>query len=252
VNTIESLLHRRTDLSAFVVHFTRESHSFSAEDNLLSILGGRHIEARTVYGMAKGLAKEVTEIEDAQRVACFTETPLEHAWMMCSSIEGRSVEFNGYGLAFTRTYARRKGANPVWYLDITPGHDWLTVPIANLVEEARRNAMPFGNDPTGVAKLLSAPILRLTPFIEQMGQPVDVRKEFWWEREWRHVGTFNFEFPDIVVVFAPEARHSALRESIKGCLDWNDKMPTLVDVNWGLERMIGAFADVPDLDPFPK
>jgi hypothetical protein len=32
----------------------------------------------------------------------------------------RQVHFNGYGIAFTKTFARRWGANPVWYLDQTP------------------------------------------------------------------------------------------------------------------------------------
>ena len=35
-------------------------------------------------------------------------------------IEGRSVQFDGHGVAFTKTFARRKGVNPVWYLGMTP------------------------------------------------------------------------------------------------------------------------------------
>jgi hypothetical protein len=39
----------------------------------------------------------------------------------------------------TKTWGRRQGINPVWYLDITPGHDWLTQPINRMVEEAIRH-----------------------------------------------------------------------------------------------------------------
>jgi len=108
--------------------------------------------------------------------------------MMCSQINNRRIQFNGYGIAFTKTFARRRGANPVWYLDITPGHDWLTGPIQELRDQAVQAATPPGGA-VEAELLAAAPILRLTPFIEQMGPTRDGgHKEFWWEREWRRVG----------------------------------------------------------------
>src|SRR6266542_2702178 len=171
--TIEEQLHRRTDLSTFLVHFTRRHNRRSPRQNLVSILRDRCIEARSVYGMADGLVERFPELADDQKTVCFTETPLEHAWMMCSTIEGRTVQFNGYGVAFTKTFARRRGVNPVWYLDITPrgGRDWLTVPIDQLLVRAVEDAsLPPATAPDMEA-LASAPILRLTPFLEQMGNP---------------------------------------------------------------------------------
>jgi hypothetical protein len=256
--TIEGLLHRRSDLSAFVVHFTRDTFPTSAKDNLLSILRSCRLEARTTYGMAKTLADRFPEIAAMQRTVCFTEVPLEHAWMMCQPIDGRSIQFNGYGLAFTRTFARRRGANPVWYLDITPGHDWLTGPVQQLLEDAEATAYrtgaddPFSPDEPDITKLVAAPILQLTPFIEQMGQPGGTRKEFWWEREWRHVGDLGFAPTDLVVVFAPENEHDSLRTSLATNPSYRARMPALVDAQWGLERMIGTLARVPDLGPFPQ
>lgn len=144
MTSIESLLHRRTDLSTFVVHFTRDTTTgevTTAYDNLMNILWFGKLEARTIYGMAKDLAERIPEVAETQRSVCFTETPLEHAWMMCADIEGRGIKFSGYGVAFTKTFARRRGANPVWYLDITPsGHDWLTNPINRMVKEAEAEA----------------------------------------------------------------------------------------------------------------
>ena len=260
--TIEELLHRRTDLSTFLVHFTRRHNRRSARDNLVSILRDRRIEARSVYGMAAGLVGRFPELADDQKTVCFTETPLEHAWMMCSTIEGRSVQFNGYGLAFTKTFARRRGVNPVWYLDITPrgGRDWLTVPIDELLDQAVEDATPPRATTPNLERLASAPILRLTPFIEQMGNPTGTRrKEFWWEREWRHVGDLSFSTDDIVVVFAPEDEHESLREQLRSrprgasaTPPIASNMPAFVDAQWGLERMIGALADVSDLGPFPE
>ncbi|MFB7944546.1 abortive infection system antitoxin AbiGi family protein [Kitasatospora phosalacinea] len=249
MTSIESLLHRRTDLSAFVVHFTRDYGGQTARSNLEAILKERSIEARNVFGMAEKLAAKHAEIAETQRVICFTETPLEHAWMMCDPIEGRQMSFNGYGLAFTRTFARRNQTNPVWYLDITPtGHDWLTNPVNRMVEAvaAVADADPW-DGPDEAAK---ADILRLTPFIEQMG-PIrnGRRKEFWWEREWRRVGDLTFRYNDIVVVFAPEEEHSDFEELLKR---QQKETPPLVDARWGLERMIAALAGVDEPGPFPS
>lgn len=240
--TIEQLLHRRTDLSTFVVHFTRNAAETSGLDNLRSILRCRKLEARNVYGMAGCLANKFPAVKDSQRVVCFTETPLEHAWMMCSDIDGRAVEFDGFGIAFTKTFARRHGVNPIWYLDITPGHDWLTNAVAGLRDAAAA-------DPE---KLPEAHILKLTPFIEQMGNPVGTRKEFWWEREWRHVGDIDFDVSDIVVVFASEEEHAGLQDFLRDDQNYETRIPKLIDVDWGLERMVGVLAGVQDLGPFPQ
>ena len=133
---IECLLHRRADLSTFLVHFTRESVGTSARDNLLSILQSRTIEARRAMGMAAKRVEAQPLSFATQKVVCFTETPLEHAWMMVEDIDNRDVAFSQYGIVVTKTYARRRACNPVWYLDITPGHDWLTNPINQLVNDA--------------------------------------------------------------------------------------------------------------------
>jgi hypothetical protein len=248
METIENLLHRRTDLSTFVVHFTRDTADSSASSNLLSILRSHRLEARSVYGMGRALAARFPEVEATQQTVCFTETPLEHAWMMCADIEGRGVRFNGYGLAFTKTFARRHSINPVWYIDQAPGHDWLTVPINELVEQAEIAATPPGADQPDPAILAQAKILRITPFIEQMGpMTTGGRKEFWWEREWRHQGDMRFSVEDIVVVFAPVGEH----ENLRSTLEWSDDCPAFVDASWGLERMIATLAHIGDIGPFP-
>jgi hypothetical protein len=251
--TIEELLHRRTDLSTFVVHFTRPTVDppLSATENLVSILSGLRIEARTAYGMAKQLAERLPAVAATQKTVCFTETPLEHAWMMCSPIDGRRIRFDGYGIAFTKTFARRKGVNPVWYLDITPGHDWLTGPIEELRDQAVQATTAAGGA-VDAERLAMEPILRLTPFIEQMGPTRDGRKEFWWEREWRLVGDLWFRPGDIVVVFAPEGEHRAIRQQLQAASPYHATMPAVVDAQWGLERMIGELAEVLDIGPFPN
>ncbi|MFB4273515.1 abortive infection system antitoxin AbiGi family protein [Nonomuraea sp. GTA35] len=205
---IDHILQRRTDLSTFIVHFTRDT-STSARDNILSILTSGQIRANASFGMAAEQLRN-TPYEATQRVACFTETPIEHAWAMSTPIAGRNVRLSQYGVAFTKDWARKSGVNPVWYLDITPDHDWLTNPLQQLIDQALEQLnLPF-TQPGGLP-----PVLRLTPFIEQMGtgtrrDGTTYRKEFAWEREWRHNGTFNFSLGNAVAIFAPENDHLAL------------------------------------------
>jgi hypothetical protein len=265
-------------LSTFIAHFTRDQGATKAKDNLVNILKYGRIQARSVYGMASDLAAEVPEIAETQRVVCFTETPLEHAWMMNRPIEDRQISLTGFGLAFTKTFARKHSVNPVWYLDITPGgpgrpRNWLTNPINTLVEQAKDQAWDDELDEGDIDRLAEAPILRLTPFIEQMGPTKESKKEFWWEREWRCVGDLLFAPEDVVVVFAPEDEHDGVKQALNdhaASLEAKAKRgsepaenPTarqlrrlsesrIVDASWGLEHMIGTLAGVTDLGPFPE
>ncbi|WDZ91197.1 abortive infection system antitoxin AbiGi family protein [Nocardiopsis sp. HUAS JQ3] len=262
--TIEELLHRRTDLSTFLVHLTRddEESGAKARQNLLDILEYNRIEARKVYGMAKNLIEQdpgqYRDLVKTQKVVSFTETPLEHAWMMCHKMDGRQrqMQFNGYGLAFTKAFGRRWGVNPVWYLDQTPGHGvpggrkWLTRAIHELLEEAVDRGETYDAEESEIPPFLDEPIFRLTPFLEQMGGT----KEFWWEREWRYVGDFVFQPKKLVVAFVPEAEQESFREDLAevnpSYTDGKRKLP-LVDCDWSLERMITAIAGVTeDVGPF--
>ncbi len=247
--SIEELLHRRSDLSTFLVHLTRDGVQ-SARDNLVSILRERMIEARTPMGMAADLDPILRGTTATQRVVCFTETPLEHTWMMVENIPGRSVCFSCYGLVFTKTTARRMGCNPVWYLDITPGHQWLTGPVQQLRAQAIEAARHSKTDGIEQVRLKQQPIFKLTPFLEQMGKPKVVRKEFWWEREWRHVDDFCFDSSHVVTILAPEEAHDTLDAE----LDALGRRVPVVDPRWGQERMIAALSgiDRQQIGPFPK
>ena len=248
--TIEELLHRRADLSTFVVHLTSGP---SAETNLVSILSSGVLEARNPYGMAAEAASKDARIADTQRVVCFSETPLEHVWMMCQPIDGRARSMAAYGLAFTKSWARSQGVNPVWYLDISQrGRDWLTKPVNAFLTAA------LAEIENGSLNVWDAEILKLTPFIEQMGPTTSTRKEFWWEREWRRVGNLPFDAHRVVAVFAPLDRHAAVTAAVaveRTRLGKPEQpMRPLLDPAWGLERMLTRLAGVADEDagPFPR
>lgn len=243
---IEDLLHRRTDLSTFLVHFTRDDQAISARTRLLSIV----IQGALRKGRALGMAARPVEFlkgtqpafYESQRVVCFTETPLEHAWMMCESIDGRAISFSPYGLAFTKTWGRLSGINPVWYLDISArGIDWLTKPINSLVTTALEQG--------GCAH----DIFKITPYIEQMG-PIGIgRKEFWCEREWRLAGRdLTFRPQELVALLVPMNDHRGFLadlEAFRAQAGWREDYfgdLRMLDATWGLERMVASLAGVPD------
>lgn len=245
---ITEVLARRSDLSTFLVHLTRGSEGATAKQNLISIIQASSIEARSAFGMAAKRLQAGGLPIDSQRCVCFTETPLEHVNLLAEEIENRAFRFEPYGLAITRKQGRLRGVNPVWYLDITPGHDWLTEPVNGLINEAVQ-----------AGQFDARHIAKLSPFIEQMGagpgnpdtgaQPY--RKEFWWEREWRHAGTFHL--PSTYVVLCPVGDVLDVKAAIDA-LDELDR-PTkvsFIDPRWSLEMIIGKLAGfgTHDLGPF--
>lgn len=230
---IREILSRRSDLSTFLVHLTRHVNGKSPKENLLSILKDWNIEAPTMFGPA--MSKLNGQIVQSQKCVCFTETPLEYLHLLLEEIEGRDFRFGPYGVGITKKLARKQGANPVWYLDITPGHDWLMNPINEMIEEGVKSG---AFEQTHIAKI--------TPFIEQMGTGRDYRKEFWWEREWRHVG--KFYLPTHVIVICPEPDIAEINNNL---LDpTSSRSASFIDPYWGLEKIIARLAgfDNEDID----
>jgi hypothetical protein len=240
--SISDILHRRNDLSTFVVHLTRDHEDMTAKESLTSIIEDYELEARSPMGWAAAQDDPGDPEAQSQRVVAFSETPLEHIWALVADIEGRQVELRPYGVALTKFKARKLGVNPVWYVDMTPGRDWH---IAAALNRLRDDAVASGD-------FHNHPAAQVFPFVEPMGV-WDRPREFWWEREWRHVG--NFDLPgvgcfflcpeDEIVDFVPqhEGEHVA---------DWNRRKRRFLDPRWGLERIIAHLGGVPkhDVTPF--
>jgi hypothetical protein len=232
---IRDILRRRSDLSTFLVHLTRDFDGETAQDRLKSILSERVIKAVSPMGHAVSYLSADGADRDTQRCVAFTETPLEYTHLLVQEIEGRAYQFRPYGLAIPKKLARTRGINPVWYVDITPGHDWPSNHINKLVE----NAIGAGN-------FAQSEIAKLTPLIEQMGTGEEhgYRKEFWWEREWRHVG--DFRLPKRIIVLCPEAEFEQFQHANDGsCIDYDAHF---VDPHWSLEQIIARLAGFTQAD----
>ena len=241
---IEELLHRRTDLSTFVIHWTRDYAGTLAKENLGNILACQRIEARTALGVGQHTLENLHDraaLSDgdyetsmlSQRVVCFTETPLEHAWSFVCNIAGRTYKLQPFGLAFRKKRARQMGINPIWYTDATsaPGRseDWLSRHIERLVERAAISGTPFADDP----------IAKIAPFVEVMGTWESSRKEFWWEREWLHLGDLTFSLADVAVVLCRESDMDYIHPYLKS---ESGRVVPAVDPTWGLEHIISRLA----------
>jgi len=127
------------------------------------------------------------------------------------------------------------GVNPVWYLDMSQGiHDWLTGPLGGIIDRQITEGDFENSD-----------IAKLAPFIEQMGTHPESNffKEYWWEREWRHVD--DFFLPQKYIVICPEKDYEDITNTL------NLKRP-FIDPAWSLEQIIGRLAGyaADDIDPF--
>jgi Putative abortive phage resistance protein AbiGi, antitoxin len=238
---IRGILHRRTDLSTFVVHLTRRRDAnYSAADALGDIARTRRLEARSPMGWAKQQDDPNDATRQSQRVVCFSETPLEHVNLMCGDIEGRAIAMEPYGVALTKYKARKLGINPVWYVDTTPGRDWT---IANTLDYLRDAAAEHAR--ADREDFHTYTFAKLFPFMEQMGTWPQGRKEFWWEREWRHVG--HLSLPPVGVIWlCPAADIDAVTARA------GYELKPWIDPTWGLEEIIAHLADFPlyDVTPF--
>ena len=233
---LKEILNRRTDLSTFLVHLTREYNNRSARQNLERIIEAGVIRARNVYGMLASRQDELPEeAAQAQQVVCFSETPLEYTYLMVQEIQNRQFHFGPYGIAIPKMMGRTKAVNPVWYLDMTPGHDWLTVNVDRLVER-------YIDEDCEDSDLAA-----IFPFMEQMGTwPGNAgpnRKEFWWEREWRHVGNFDISGEPFICL-CPEDEI----DDFNGLLEESEHDARCIDPRWSLEKIIAKLSGFRDQD----
>lgn len=244
---IRTILHRRTDLSTFVVHLTRRrGAAYSAQDALVSIAASGQLEARTALGWAKSQDDSSDSAKQSQRVVCFSETPLEHINLMIGPIDGRAIAMEPYGIALPKLKARKLGINPIWYVDMTTGagdsHRWDLADALDqlrdqMIEAAAADNRSFHD--TAPAKLF--------PFIEQMGTWPSAQKEFWWEREWRHAG--HLALPTTSVMWlCPEDEIDVIQARA------GRELKPWIDPRWGLEEIVAHLAGFPatDVSPFTR
>jgi hypothetical protein len=197
------------DMSEYVVHLTHRGA-------LRKILSEGALEARNPMGTARNLH----QLGDSQQAVCLSEIPLDRL--------DRLVERHGrYGVGFRKTFIRREGGTPVWYL-------WRDTLIADAFQTLVTDAMRGGVDPEDR-------LWQVTPFVENPGSGPWGRYEFDWEREWRVVGDLVFAPADVAFLIIPEGEYSEMTEEVEWFFD--DYSPAVIDLTWPLPKLQQVLAE---------
>ena len=99
---IQEILARRSDLSTFLVHLTRDTKDSTAKEKLSRILSDQRLRALSPFGPAASRFEKRGISTDSQRCVCFTETPLEHCSLLIGDIDDRQIALQPYGVAISK------------------------------------------------------------------------------------------------------------------------------------------------------
>ena len=167
----ERLLHPKwRDMSDWIVHFT------GTEEHLRAILSDGFIRPSGPFGNGKNIA----ELTESHRSACFSEIPLDHLRRLYDR-HGR------WGIGFPRKFVDGRGGARVWYLEKG------TV-VEQAVFDLHRQLL--------IGQNFDHHFWSLTPFIDVMSDTYSYR--FDWEREWRVPQGLRFELDDVAFLLVPD------------------------------------------------
>jgi len=172
-----------TDMSNFVVHFTRLFNGKKPYWNMLGILSQRRIRAMSAFGIGRKDAPN----EKSQYATCFSEVPLHQLSRLADK---RSK----YGIVFRKDFVVHRHGNPILYA-YKGGQ--LNQSIRSLMKASKKDP---GSD-----------IWKITPFIDAPGAYGKSTYFFEWEREWRKIGDFNFDTDDVECLIIPQDLHGAAK-----------------------------------------
>jgi len=106
----EQFLDKKRDFSPLLVHLTRDGPDVPAKDVLEFILDEKILRAYNYFCLFKeDINSQDDETKNGFKVVCFTETPIDQIEVLTERVEGRTKEFEPYGLVFTKDYIKEKG-----------------------------------------------------------------------------------------------------------------------------------------------
>lgn len=173
-----------SDMSKYVVHFTKSYGGLKPYDNAISILYRRRIEARNAFGVGRQKSPQ----PEHQRVVCFSEVPL-------GLLQRLADKRSKYGIVFTKDFVIGKGGNPILY--------------------AYKDSPPYVAMQAAMDVALAdadAQVWKLAPFVDAPGVYGNAKYFFEWEREWRVLGDFSFVESDVAALILPAELHEPARQ----------------------------------------
>jgi len=201
-------LDKKRDFSNLLVHLTRKDEEYSAKGVLECILNEHTLRAYSYYCIFQEEIKSLEyDLQSKFRVVCFTETPIDQIEVLLERVEGRTVILEPYGLVFKKDYIREKGGNPVFYIT---GN--LSTPLWKLYNEAQNTQYTSEEN-------------KVLALVNKCDEAID----FHWEREWRIVGSLEFDLSDIYCGLCPQ-------EEIP---DFESKYGVkFIDPHWGINKIL--------------
>ena len=189
------MIDKRSDLSRYLVHLTRDYNKESALDNLINILQTKTIEARNYHCLFSPKLRNMDlsdVLKNYFKTVCFTETPLNQIKNLVQDIPNRNINLKPYGIVFWRDQLLEKGANSAIYLN-AKGTDLRNYLIQQFDDQ-------FENIKT-LRKLKTVDdyyheIIQYFSLINVINDKYD----FSWEREWRYHGNFRFNYRNMVAI----------------------------------------------------
>jgi hypothetical protein len=233
----------RDDISRFVVHLTKDNGSFSASDNLVSILKAKTIEARTPHCLFKADIEGRLSFDEGLRkkfrTVCFTETPLSQIRHLAADMPDRNVHLKPFGLVFKRSTVLEKGGSPAIYINGagTKHREMLL----------RRFRSDF-RDITTTQQVkekhgeFSAALVSHYALCNLMSDWHD----FSWEREWRFCGNFNFKYYEIVAILVDGTLKfkNRIQDEFPTEIQKHIRKIPLINPDWNYERVVDQMSQL--------
>ena len=227
IEYLESVKWRRSDLSFFLVHLTKEDkeRGLSAKQVLEEIISPDSAGYCTLNGAPQGLFERVASVpRESITAVSFTEAPLDQVKHFAQPIPGdKNRNYSKFGLVFEQDFIRSNSGNPCFYLN-TRFNDDLKKAALSIVD-----CPHFSSNPDCV---------KLLPYFSIFGKAGSAKEkkeiDFYWEREWRVPGSLRFRLDDLFVGLCEH--------------DWVDYFEGLTQVpficpDWNYDRILKQLRD---------
>lgn len=229
------MIDKRSDLSRYLVHLTRDYDRKSARDNLINILKTKTIEARNYHCLFSPKIRKMEisgKLKNSFKTVCFTEAPLNQIKNLVSDIPKRNIKLKPYGIVFWRDKLLDKGANPAIYLNAkgTDLRDYLIQQFDNQFKEIKTLRKLKREDDYYYE------IIQYFSLINVINDKYD----FSWEREWRFHGDFKFNYRNIVAIVCedPEGLENLCEKKLQEKALKFIKRTPLISPEWSYEQLI--------------
>ncbi|MGE3409013.1 MAG: abortive infection system antitoxin AbiGi family protein [Pirellulales bacterium] len=250
----------RTDLTDYVVHFTKGRRIFSGECSfpgrpgfanadtiLLEILSDGHIQPTFAPIKSKTLGSTSNTVRGPWPAVCLTEQPLS---AVLTTMRSAGSRYSGFGVAYHKYALYSHGGRPVFY-----GTKDMMGRKLKMDEDGFQEGRDIYTD--GIPTWLQYLWVQYKPTVAHFSDyPID----FTWEREWRYVcrdkplpivleqhqGIFTKELPVGALIVERDSNVDAVRECLAAKTQQGFRWPAALNRIVSLEtaeRMLKAGDD---------